>query len=258
MRRCPRAAAPRIHAREAVDRHRRRRAARASARSSRRSDSAAPPGRSTRTPSLAASMRAYDLAERRREIDAVARRRRASTSKFAAAPSLPRRADKPPVRRRTAGRRVAAGVDRRGGAVVQPARSSDAHASATRRTRSGKSRALRTPRSARRASLRIAAHRFEQHALSGVVLSCDCQTSLRARRDRPSPTALRPDARRSRRRAARHRAAQVASPRRRACPSRKSAQPMLSRMNGSSGESLCAFSISAKPSLVRGVRSTSV
>ena len=77
-------------------------------------------------------------------------------------------------------------------------------------------------------------------------------------RARRGPTALRRDARRFRDPGAPPARAAGMSRRRRDYPTRKFAHPMLSRMNGSSGESLYARSISARPSAVRVVRSTSV
>ena len=78
-------------------------------------------------------------------------------------------------------------------------------------------------------------------ALSGVGLELRLPDFARARRARPSPTALRPDARRSRRRDARRARAAGSVSASSSLPRRNSAQPMLSRMNGSSGESLCAL-----------------
>ena len=91
----------------------------------------------------------------------------------------------------------------------------------------------------------------------GALFSCDCQTSCARARSpfahstSPRCAAISGSGRCS---IARRRCFSASSSR----PIRKCAQPMLSRMNGSSGESTSARSISARPSATRGVRSTSV
>ena len=123
-------------------------------------------------------------------------------------PSLPRRADRRP-----------SSVERRVDAAASAQRVADRRREARRSARPAAPRARATSAQRRDARPRQRASRrtvSSSTGLSGLASSCDCQTSRARCRARPSPTALRPDARRSRRRAARRARAAGSSPPRRA------------------------------------------
>ena len=120
-----------------------------------------------------------------------------------------------------------------------PGRSA-AHAATSRPAASGGERGSRTADRAPGPSGLELLHHREQRLVVRVLRRAPRARSSAPRRAGRASRAPRPGARRSPGSGARHRRPAAASAPRRACPSRYWTQPRLSRMNGSSGESLRA------------------